>query len=142
MARNETVGILETTPEYDYIIPPFRHKGGAANGQKAFDTLCAIGHSEVAANTPPGVVTAMTPARRSNPNNPESNDPADLNKCAHCEKRGHFSGMFICDGCACSFHPGCVSEDLPRDDNDHRFQEYLCPMCVSQRHLFPPYSLD
>jgi hypothetical protein len=122
---------------FDYILA-----GGVANGQKAFDTLCAIGHSEVVANSHPEEVATTTPVLKTNPPNQEFADPMTLNKCAHCDKRGHYSGMFVCDGCENCFHPGCVSENPPRDDKNPRFEDYLCPMCISRRHLFPPYSLD
>lgn len=122
---------------FNYVLA-----GGATNGQKAFDTLCAIGHSEVAVNTHHEAVATMTPALRVDPTIHEFADPVNLNKCAHCEKRGHYSEMFVCEGCENCFHPECVSENLPRDGTDPRFRNYLCPMCTFQQHLFPPYSLD
>ena len=122
---------------FDYVLA-----GGVANGQKAFDTLCAIGHSEVTVNPLHDELAATSPVRRTNPDTHELADPVDLNRCAHCAKRGHYSEMFVCEGCENSFHPGCVSENPPRDGNDPRFENYLCPMCISQRHLVPPYSLD
>lgn len=135
---------------FNYVL-----SGGAANCQRAFDVLRAVGHAELgavpaqedtsAAHITPGAAAhEWVPQEESKDTGmyPELVDPMNLNKCAHCEKRGHCLDMFVCEGCENSFHPGCVSECLPRDNTDPRFSSYVCPACTSQRHLFPPYSLD
>lgn len=103
--------------------------GGAANCQKAFDTLCEIGHEEQRARTRPEEVAAFPPLVSLNnlgiegpssknmgdvPTNPDFIEPMNLNKCAHCVRRGHYLDMFLCEECENNFHPGCVSENLPR----------------------------
>lgn len=74
---------------------------GADNCQRAFDMLCDMGHAKLGAAAPQGdlSVSHITPGAAAQVHAPleeskdtridsELVDPMNLNKCAHCKKRG------------------------------------------------------
>ena len=60
--------------------------------------------------------------------------------CSKCNQYGKRHQMFTCQECKEAWHPPCITEYLPKDENDTRYRMFFCIPCakyLSKRRWAP-----